>query len=224
MLSYNSSFNNRTHTSIIVHEKKPNCESRVLVSQSTQVQTHGQNSRLRELSLGQKVMARNYETGEKWISGSVKREQDHCHEVETTEKGVWRRHIDQLYGKGPKAGNNDCEVDLDVSYELDETSVEPQEAAGEECETDPDQQEEIPIIVAAPAEPDYPIRGTLPISTSASSGTVKKYPTQNCHRPELLWVYLRRKLHVYLKLIAIKFTPYSVLLMCYRVCVCVCVC
>ncbi len=44
---------------------KPNCESCVLDGQSTQVQTHGQNSRLRELFLGQKVMARNYGTGEK---------------------------------------------------------------------------------------------------------------------------------------------------------------
>ena len=42
------------------------------------------------------------------------------YEIET-EKGVWRRLIDQLYGKGQKAGNNYCEMDLDVSYELDET-------------------------------------------------------------------------------------------------------
>ncbi len=42
---------------------------------------------------------------------------------------------------------------MDVSYELDETLVEPQEAA-EECGTDPNQQEEIPIIVSAPAKPD----------------------------------------------------------------------
>ena len=47
-----------------------------------------------------------------------------------------------------------------------------------------DQQEEIPIIVAAPAEPDDSIHGTLPTSTSASLGTVKKYPTRNRHRPE----------------------------------------
>ncbi len=40
-------------------------------------------------------------------------------------------------------------MDLDVSYELDETTVEPQEAAGEECGTDPDHQEEVQIIVAA---------------------------------------------------------------------------
>ena len=102
------------------------------------------------------------------------------YEIET-EKGVWHRHINQVYGKGPKAGNNDCEMDLDVSYEQDETSVEPQEAVGEECGTDPDHQEEIPIIVA---KQDYSASGTLPISTSASSGTVKKYPTRNRHRPE----------------------------------------
>ncbi len=79
-----------------------------------------------------------------------------------TEKGVWRRHINQVYGKGSKAGNNDCEMDLDVSYELDETTVEPQEAAGEERGTDPDNQEEVQIIVAAPAKPDDSVRGTLP--------------------------------------------------------------
>ncbi len=44
------------------------------------------------------------------------------YEIET-EKGVWRRHINQVYGKEPKAGNSDCEMDLDVSYELDETTV-----------------------------------------------------------------------------------------------------
>ncbi len=101
-----------------------------------------------------------------------------------TEKGVWRRHIDKLYGKGPKSGNNDCVMDLDVSYELDETTGEPQEAAGEECGTDPDKQEEIPIVVATPAKPDDSVRGTLPTPTSASSGKVKKYPTHNRHRPE----------------------------------------
>ncbi len=70
------------HTSINVHERelrtrlellKPNCESNVLDSQSTPVQTHLQNSRLRELPLGQKVMSRNYGTWEKWVSGSVKK-------------------------------------------------------------------------------------------------------------------------------------------------------
>ncbi len=58
---------------------------------------------------------------------------------------------------------------LDVSYEADETTVEPQEAAGEECETDPNHQEEIPIIVSAPAKPEGSVSGTLP---------------HNCHRPE----------------------------------------
>ncbi len=68
--------------------------NRVLDSQSTQVQTHGQNSRLRELSLGQKVMARNYGTGEKWIPERVnKRVGPLSYEIET-EKGAWRRHID----------------------------------------------------------------------------------------------------------------------------------
>ncbi len=100
------------------------------------------------------------------------------YEIET-EKGVWRKQIDQLYGKGPKAGNNYCEMDLDVSYsyELDETKVEPQETAGE-CETDPDIQEEIPIIVSAPAEPDDSVSGTLSTSTSASFRNSKEvsYP------------------------------------------------
>ncbi len=74
-------------------------------------------------------------------------------------------------------------MDLDVSYELDETIVEPQEAAGEECGTDSDHQEEIPITVAAPAEPGDSVCETLPTSTSASSGTVKKYPARNRHQP-----------------------------------------
>ncbi len=78
---------------------KSNCESRVLDSQSAQVQMRGQNSRLRELSLGQKVMARNYGTGETWIPGSVKKRVGPLsYEIET-EKGVWHRHIDQIYGK-----------------------------------------------------------------------------------------------------------------------------
>ncbi len=105
------------------------------------------------------------------------------YEVET-EKGVWHRHINQLYGKGPKAGNNDCEMDLDVSYELDETTIEPQEAVGEVCGADSNHQEGNQIIVAAPVEPDDSVSGTLPTSTSVSSGTVKKYPTWNRHRPE----------------------------------------
>ena len=113
--------------------------------------------------------------------GSI-REWDHCHMKLRQRKEHGVDISTSCMERDQK--HNDCEMDLDVSYELDETTGEPQEATGEECETDPDQQEEIPIIVAAPAEPDYPVRGTLPISTSASSGTVKKYPTRNRHRPE----------------------------------------
>ena len=156
--------------------------SHVLDRQSTQVQTHGQNSRLRELSVGQKVMARNYRSGEKWIPGVVmKRHGPLSYEIETG-RGVWRRHIDQLCGNAPKAGNCYRESDLDVTYEPDKSAVEPDEGStgdGTQHEVEPEHQEDS-MVIPARSEPEDSASGT----STASSGTMRKYPVRNRQRPQ----------------------------------------
>ena len=51
----------------------------------------------RELGIGQTVMARNYRTKEKWVSGVITAHPGPLsYEVSVAPNTVWRRHIDQL--------------------------------------------------------------------------------------------------------------------------------
>ena len=75
---------------------KPNCGDHVPDRQAKQVQHHEQFFRTQDLSVGQTVMARNCGQGAKWVAGVIQQKQGPVAYVVETEKGLWKRHIDQL--------------------------------------------------------------------------------------------------------------------------------
>ena len=54
-------------------------EERVTTKQAQQKMHHDQHARSRDLCVGQRVLARNFRPGAKWIPGTVVDVRDHCH-------------------------------------------------------------------------------------------------------------------------------------------------
>ena len=80
---------------------KPNCEERVLEKQAQQKQQHDRRAKSREWHVGQLVMARNLRTGPNWIPGVIiERAGPLSYVIETEDKQIWRRHVDQLKALG----------------------------------------------------------------------------------------------------------------------------
>ena len=74
-----------------LHLLKPDCEGRVLNNQDKQVRQHDQHVRARKFVVGQDVN----DSGEPWIPGVVTQKSGPVSYVVETEKGSWRRRIDQ---------------------------------------------------------------------------------------------------------------------------------
>ena len=53
------------------HLLKPDVKDHVMSQQAAQKSQHDQHSRARELSVGQRVLIRNYRSGEDWIPGAI---------------------------------------------------------------------------------------------------------------------------------------------------------
>ena len=96
---------------------KPDCEKQVFNSQSKNIDRNG-HALTRELSVGQAVMARNYGSGEKWLPGIIIGRQGPVSYLVQTERGEWRRHIDQLRARivlensANQLPSDDCEIDV----------------------------------------------------------------------------------------------------------------
>ena len=75
---------------------KPSCCGQVLDKQATQIERREQHSRARDFVVGQTVMARNYGPGEKWIPGVIHQKQGPMSYIVDTDKGLWKRHVEQL--------------------------------------------------------------------------------------------------------------------------------
>ena len=76
---------------------KPNTETIVENKQSQQKSDHDGNRELRSFFIGQKVRAKNYREGPKWVPAMVVQK---CgplsYIVETQDHQKWRRHVDQI--------------------------------------------------------------------------------------------------------------------------------
>lgn len=72
-------------------------ERQVTVKQALQKMAHDRKAKLREFTVGQEVMTRNYRDGDKWVPGVVvERKGPLSYTVQTESGSLWRRHIDQL--------------------------------------------------------------------------------------------------------------------------------
>jgi hypothetical protein len=76
---------------------KPDGQSHVMEKQSQQKADHDKHSRTRQFSVGDLVMAKNLRPGADWIPATiVARLGPLSYLVETTDKLLWRRHVDHL--------------------------------------------------------------------------------------------------------------------------------
>ena len=76
---------------------KPDGETQVTAKQALQKLAHDRKVKLREFTVGQEVMARNYREGDEWVPGVVVERKGPLSYIIQTESGtLWRRHIDQL--------------------------------------------------------------------------------------------------------------------------------
>ena len=118
---------NRTPSSLFLHREvrtrldllKPGCGDYVATRQAQQVRNHDSHAKLRELSVGQEVMARNFRPGSKWVPGTiVERNGPLSYLVKVRSGDHWRRHIDHLRERGstvsaeaPPPGPDDSDWD-----------------------------------------------------------------------------------------------------------------
>lgn len=149
---------------------KPNCGDRVLVSQAKQEQR--QHSHTRDLLVGQTVMARNYGPGAKWIAGGIKKQGPVMYVVET-EKGLWKRHIDQIRerensttGSTPELTDDSDNLDFMPDVDMGATHNPPLPPTPPETtppETAPEVATPPPVAPQPdPPAPRYPVRTRQP--------------------------------------------------------------
>ena len=75
----------------------PNVRRRVEEKQVSQKKQHDSHARVRDLTVGQRVRARNFRNGPRWIPGTVvKQNGPLTYLVKVRDDQVWRRHIDHL--------------------------------------------------------------------------------------------------------------------------------
>ena len=75
----------------------PNVRRRVEEKQENQMKHHDLHARARDLTVGQRVMVRNFRQGPHWIPGTVvKQKGPLTYLVKVRETQVWKRHIDHL--------------------------------------------------------------------------------------------------------------------------------
>ena len=77
---------------------RPNVESQVLKQQASQKQYHDNHSRVRVFTVGDKVLAKNFRAGPKWVQGTIV----DClssvtYRVKVFHNMLWRRHVDHLH-------------------------------------------------------------------------------------------------------------------------------
>jgi hypothetical protein len=78
-------------------------------------------TREKRLQVGQKVFARNYREGPKWIQGKILSQIGSAMFSIRTARGVWRRHFDQLKADVTKDDNaSDSGEDSDIEEDLEE--------------------------------------------------------------------------------------------------------
>lgn len=94
---------------------RPSCAEHVSAKQAQQVEHHDQHTRPRDMTVGQKVMARDYRSEQKWVPGTVVEQLGPLtYRVEVQGGRRWKRHIDQMRGVSPQLLPEASETDTDV--------------------------------------------------------------------------------------------------------------
>ena len=135
---------------------RPNLDSQV--QQAEQKQYHDNHSRVRIFAIGDKVIAKNFQAGPKWVQGTiVDCLSSASYQVKVFDGMLWRRHVDHLQ----HVTEQEPEVSSDTS---DELIVLPDTITSESLGVDnPDQ----------PTQPQ-----------SDTSDNVRQYPQRVRHPPQ----------------------------------------
>ena len=174
----------------------PNSESQVLAKQAQQKSQHDRRAQHREFFVGQTVMARNLRPGPDWVpTVVVERLGPLTYLVETSNKLLWKRHIDLLQELSMRNSNTEPQEDTspnDLEPEACSTptaAIQPGEPAtqamtpGNELATT----EETPELPTVPCRMSQPIpveaAGT---ATEATAPTEHQYPTRHRQPPDRL--------------------------------------
>ena len=76
---------------------RPSAEEQVMMRQSMQKTYHDQHSRSREFVVGQRVLARNFRAGQRWLPGIITERRGPLSYLVQLQQGILcKRHIDQL--------------------------------------------------------------------------------------------------------------------------------
>ena len=145
---------------------KPDNERQVTAKQALQKMVHDRKAKLREFTVGQEVMARNFHDGDKWVPGMViERKGPLSYTIQTESGMLWRRHIDQLRKLATSTAN---------SADSPEESTSPYDIGGPSHTSDPEHE---PEADAPPEEPEElpPNEPPLP-EEETETETEKSYP------------------------------------------------
>ena len=157
---------------------KPKCEERVLEKQAKQKEKHDQRTNGREWHVGQSVMAKNLRPGPNWISGVIVEQSGPLsYVIETEDKQIWRRHVDQLKELGDGVAMDNSTDDSELTYPPPTSAVndEVTEAPGSADPVEPPKVEPVPPEVEPPDTPRLPV--VVPMS---------RYPTRVRKPPDRL--------------------------------------
>ena len=166
---------------------RPNCESHVRDKQSQQKSQHDQRAHDRQFFVGQTVMARNLRPGADWVPAVVvERLGPLSYLVETSDKLLWKRHIDLL--RELEVRNRDSEFQEPDAPDLDVPngdSLAPPLPVADLPTVVPPARPDSPVAEAAviPAAPGEAVATGLdspdpPASTSPPAIVQRQYPTR----------------------------------------------
>ena len=138
----------------------------ILKKQTEQKDYHDQHAHMRQFVIGQRVLARNYCPGAKWLTGTIMdRQGPLSYRVQVGDK-LWRRNIDLLLGVP------DCLFDFDF-HSGDSHPVEPIDPPEPVCSVDQESTQSFPSVI--PRDTDTaavtPITPTLPDNTEPTDNT-----------------------------------------------------
>ena len=162
---------------------RPDRESEVLAKQSQQKSHHDQRAHEREFFVGQSVMARNLRPGPDWVPAVVvERLGPLTYLVETTDRLMWKRHVDLLRELSARSSRPEPG---DQPEEFPDVSPASPEAATTSEQPQPEPE---PEPAPAPPEPDATPTETPPppepSETTTPSSAPSRYPGRARHQPE----------------------------------------
>ena len=155
---------------------KPDNDRQVTAKQALQKMAHDRKAKLREFTVGQEVMARNYRDGDKWVPGVViERKGPLSYTIQTESGMLWRRHIDQLRKLSTSTANSAVSSEEStLPYDIGGPSHTNDPEHEPEADAPHEEPEELP-----PEEPPPPEE-----ETETETETEKSYPQRSRKPPD----------------------------------------